>query len=147
MPWVDPIFDWTLYDVVAADHSSPEPQKGARNYTDLIRITGNIHYLRDLLVASGISAPPPESKTAWVLGEVPPYSEIDKIRRDIEALKSAFFVSSATPDTPNLPYTHFQKLNDIEKILFDIEVLFGSVVAAFRHSGTFNSGMEGAIRV
>ena len=89
MPWIDPIWDRTLSDVVYAanNRGSPEPLKGARNASDLQRVTGNIHYLCDVLVRHGYRIAP-TCKTNWAVNEVPPESEFAKIKSDLENLKA-----------------------------------------------------------
>jgi len=125
--WITPIYDRTLHDVqyAQANRHSAIANKGARNHTDLNRITGNIEYLRNMLIAGGINVPAQQSKLIWANMAIEPESDIDKIRIDLNALKAAFpAVNVMTPPTPALPYTRYDKMNDIEKITFDIKYLY-----------------------
>ena len=141
MPWVSPIYDRTHADVLfAAEHgSSPLPLKGARNHTDLQRITGNAHYLRDYFVLLGFAVPSMTCKTAWSLGEVPAYAEIAKIRADLISLKAVVpAIQSAA--VPSLPYNDYMKINDVERILFDIERVLAGVEKSIIRCGEIFSG-------
>ena len=142
--WKTPIYDRTYSDVRYADQhrDSPLPLKGARNHTDLERITGNIHFLSAWLLEYGYSAPT-TCKTDWTLGEVPQRAEINKIRTDVLTLRRAFFVMRTTPSTPELPYTHYQKINDIERILFDIEVLIENMLRTVDFAWTLGMAHTG----
>ena len=128
MSWIEPIFDRTQSDVAyaKAHRDSVLPLKGARNHTDLLRITGNIYFLREYFVGFGHIVPAMICKTAWALGEVPPQSEIEKIRADLDTLKAVVSLIQ-TPATPVLPYNHFQKINSVERILWDIEHVLNTI--------------------
>ena len=142
MPWIEPITDRNLADVQYANEhrDSPLPLKGARNYTDMIRITGNIAYVHDVLAGFGYNVPPQQSKLTWTIGEIPNAAEIDKIKQDIGALRGIAYVLSTTPAVPELPYTHYEKINAVEKILFDIKMLIERREAGFIFSREMLSG-------
>jgi len=148
MAWTKPITDRTQSDVeyARAHRDSPSILKGARNYTDLQRWTGNIHHLKDMFNSLGFNIAV-TCKTSWTLGEVPPRAEINKIRDDLTTLRSVYAVLPTTPPTPALPYINYQKMNDIEKILLDIEQIIQGFSAAVIHSGTTQSGNTGGYRV
>ena len=95
--------------------------KGARNYTDLNRISGNIAFVRDMLTELGYAIPAITSRDDWLKEDFPRESDITKLKADVAAIRATGIVSPQTPLTPDLPYTHYQKINDIEKIIFDIE--------------------------
>jgi len=125
-----------------ANRDSPLPLKGARNYTDLIRITGNIAHLISALAEMGHSLPAQKSKQVWAVGEVPPEAEIDKIRQDMASLREAAVIHPSTPAAPGLPYTHYEKMNDIERILYDIHMMEQRRKEGFVYSGEMYSGEE-----
>ena len=122
MPFINPIFDRTLNDVNFArnNRNNPLPLKGAINYVDWNRITGNIHYLSDTLLEYGYNVPV-TCKTSWALGEVPPLSEFVKIFNDLNKIKQNYYIMQTTPITPSFSWNHYQKINDIERIIFDVE--------------------------
>ena len=145
--WVAPITDRDASDVerAAAEPGAAQSLKGARNHTDLSRITGNMRYIRDTLRIHGYILPELISKTHWSVGEIPARSEIKKIRADVETLREAWVVFMSTPQTPELPYTHYEKMNRIERIIFDLGKTIEYMMAAFRFSNQFYSGECGDI--
>ena len=123
--WVDPVIDRSQADVefANANRDSSLPLKGARNHTDLNRIGGNLRHVRDLLIGLGHSVPEMTSRDNWTMTDIPRESDIDKIRADVAVVRAAEVTLSTTPTVPTLPLTHYQKLNDIERILLDINEL------------------------
>lgn len=68
-------------------------------------------------------------------------SDIQRLVDYLNALKRAFFVYSNTPATPPYEYT-YSSLNDIEKILVDVESMLDDMIAKMRECGTFECGEE-----
>lgn len=56
-------------------------------------------------------------------------------------LRDAFFVYSNTPENVYLSYD-YENINNLEKILVDIEKILDYMIANFRECGTFYSGDE-----
>lgn len=94
--------------------------KGALNYTDLNRIEENCRELSRLL---GIEL---TTKTDWDLQDIPTVQEFNRIRYNIELLKTSAYTPYDIPDTPEEPFNTYQKINDIEKILYDIYTTYVS---------------------
>ena len=142
MSWISPIYDRTLSDVEQAKSNRNDSQswKGALNYVDWERITGNIKFVSDELKSRGINPPAMTSKLFWTIGEIPPRAEIAKIRSDLISLYDFWYKLSSTPHPPDLPYTHYQKINDIEKILFDFKQFIDWLDDTNIYSGQFYSG-------
>lgn len=92
--------------------------KGALNYTDLNRIEGNCKELSELL---GITI---TAKTDWILQDVPTVQEFERVRNNINTLKTSKYTPYSVPDTPEPPMNTYQKINDIEKILYDIYMAY-----------------------
>ena len=138
---IDPIFDRTALDVefARAHRNDPEHYKGALNYVDWQRITHNINYVFDTLTEYGYSPLPLTSETSWALGEIPPREEIAKIRTDVSNLREFWYVFMSTPLTPELPLTHFEKINDIERILFDLSQILDWLINTLLYSNAFYS--------
>jgi len=124
--WLNPIFDRTQEDVDFAimNRNHPEPLKGMRGNSDLDRISNNMRYVRDYLIANGYYAPEITSRNDWdETGDFARESDIQKFKNDLIGLRSAGAVWVTTPDVPDLPYLHFEKINDIEKIIYDIHIM------------------------
>ena len=137
--WQTPIYNRTLEDVAYANanRASPEPLKGARNYTDLNRISGNIAFVRDTLTSLGYTIPAMQSRDDWIKTDFPKESDIANLKADVAAIRATGIVSPQTPLTPDLPYTHYQKINDIEKIIFDIEAALRRAEKISYNAGAF----------
>lgn len=132
MSWIEPIFDRTQADVDFANvnRENPTPNKGMRTSSDLNRISGNYRHVRDLLVSMGYSVPEMTSRGDWPIVTPDNYwmlptkdvflreSDIAKFKTDITALRKT--APPTSPTVPDLPYLHYEKLNNIEKITFDI---------------------------
>jgi len=130
--WRQPIIDRTLSDVeYAKNFSSEEDLKGTLNVSDWIRITENIYYLSELLTKYGYKVKV-KCKIDWSKDYIPRVSDVEQIKTDINSLKSAYIILSTTPQTPNLPYTLYTKINDIEKILLDINNLLKSEIEGLK---------------
>ena len=144
MDWIEPVYDRTDEDVkYAKQHPASAPTlKGAINFTDRARIANNIHYLAELLTSYGYPLAA-YCKIDWTRDDKPYASTVQIMHDDIERIQTEFYRYKRTPI---LSWNHYEKINEIERILFEIESTIADVVAAFQHSGTFFSGMEG-IRV
>lgn len=86
--------------------------KGALNSSDLNRIERNISLL---LAEVGIIVTP----RIWTEKDIPMQSDFEKIRTNLlklcEATNNKFIMN-----VPLLPYNTYQKINEIEKLIFDI---------------------------
>jgi len=140
--WQTPITDRTLADVefANANRDSPEPLKGMRNASDLNRISNNMRYISNLLLLLGIATPEITCKCDWLITDFPRESDIRKYQTDLNALRTVGNVLTTTPLTPDLPYTHYQKLNDIEQIIHDLHIIIGRVVNSFIGTGEIGCG-------
>ena len=141
MPWIEPVFDRTIADVNYARENRNDPQhlKGAINYSDWNRITGNVHYLADLLTEHGYNIVA-ACKTIWAPGEVPPAAEIQKIHNDLDSIETGYNKLMHSPPNPDAPWNQYQKINDVEQILFDTLYMFDLMARSFKPCGTFCSG-------
>lgn len=92
--------------------------KGTLNYTDLNRIEGNCRVLAQLF---GMEM---TTKTDWKLQDVPTKQDFNRIRQNVETLKGSKYTPSSVPDTPELPLNTYQKINDLEKILYHIHTAY-----------------------
>lgn len=143
MPLIPPVFDRTEFDVSYAitHRNDPEHLKGAQNYTDWNRLTQNIHYLADLLSSFGYSAII-TCKNDWQKRDMPTMSEVANIRNNLEKLRKAFFMFRGSVNTPNLPLNTYQKINDAERILFEIDGAIAIMAKSFRPLNTFWVGAD-----
>lgn len=109
--------------------------KGAWNCTDMNRLENNIQFLSDLFKIDGIN-----TKTDWNYTDIASVQDFGRVIDNINKLKSSVKIRSDTPKTPTLPINTYQKVNDLEKILYDIYYVFQNETAAFaRNNETFGA--------
>lgn len=89
--------------------------KGFLNYTDLNRIEANSAEVAEMV---GVSLTTP--KTNWTMTDIPTRQDFQRIRDNVQRIRASNYVHSDTPVTPELPLNRYEKINDIEKILFDV---------------------------
>lgn len=65
--------------------------------------------------------------------------DFQRILDNTNVLRKAFFVYKATPNTPPISY-HWNDINALEKILYDLDVMINDVKSHYRECGTFNCG-------
>ena len=66
--------------------------------------------------------------------------QFDRILNNIVILRKSFFVYKDTPNIPDNNYRKYQTINDVEKILYDLDVMINDVKSHFRECGTFECG-------
>ena len=67
--------------------------------------------------------------------------DFQRILDNTNILRQAFFVYKDTPNTPPISY-HWQDINALEKILYDLDVMINNVKSHYRECGTFYCGEE-----
>lgn len=116
--------------------------KIAWDWRALQRIETFCKYLSDILVTYGYSVNI-ETKTDWT--KESPNSEADGLRilNNLNVLRNVFTVFSTTPNTPAMPsMLNFSDANDIEQILFDIDILIEMLEVDFLFTGQFYPGAD-----
>ena len=66
-------------------------------------------------------------------------AEFQRILDNLNVLVKNFCVYSNTPNVPQISY-HFEDINAIEKILFDLEELYNKALKSFIYCGTTHCG-------
>jgi hypothetical protein len=133
--WLTPIFDRNAEDALRVKYflslgyknmTSSEKEtwlnsdlKGALNASDLSRIESNMSIISEILKIQI------ETKT-WSELDIPNTSDFSRIRSNLILIKNNALVHDTTPNVPDLPFNNYQKINDIEKILFDIHEILTS---------------------
>lgn len=99
--------------------------KGCINYTDLNRIEQNCKTLSDIFEL-GLTV-----KTNWTQEDTlnARLQDFTRIRNNVEAIRETNYVRFDTPYTPSLPLNTYTKINDIEKILYDVYTMYNAVTA------------------
>lgn len=103
--------------------------KGALNIEDLNRVERNCD-----IVANKIAVV--VNTKNWVKNNIPRVSDYQRILENVETIRSSYAVLNTTPETPFQPLNTFQKWNDIEHILFDVDSIYTRTMDAFAYCGT-----------
>ena len=132
MEWITPIIDRTQadvnlvleYDNIGYNNLTPEQKavwnagmKGALNSSDLNRIENNIQFVASILELYNLNI-----KTNWQMSDIPINNDFNRILSNLNAVKDRAHERFGInlPETPSLPLNSFEKINDIENILYII---------------------------
>lgn len=114
--------------------------KGTFNYTDLNRIEAKQEELKNLFNDIGYWNTPTTNKT-WGENDIFNADEFQRIIDNTNVLRQAFFIYKETPNTPTISY-HYNDINALEKILYDLDVMINDIKSNYRECGTFECGEE-----
>ena len=168
MVWIDPIFDRTLDDVNLIKELNDKINtkgwsgltalqrdkwlmggavasigvRGALNYVDLNRVEGNCVYLQERLQSYGYMASV-NVKLDWTVEDFFRLADLNRIKQNVLNLAEVYYTLPTTPTITLLPLTlNYTQLNDIEKFIFDLNVILERMIDSFIYCGTFNCGQE-----
>lgn len=113
--------------------------KGCYTISDLNRVENAVKYLSDLLNSLGYTNT--VNVKTWIDGEFFTPSQQTRYLNNLNILKNAYYISDTTPATPNT-FNPYNKANDIEKILVDIEQIIINMTQNFIHCGVANCGQS-----
>lgn len=105
--------------------------KGARNRSDLERI---IHDMKYICAYYSLEW----SDAYYELPELPTETFIQKILTKVESIRTNCPIHSTTPLTPALPLNTYRKMNDVEKILYDVWVIVKSNFFYYCDAGLYS---------
>lgn len=167
--WTAPVTNRTLEDVeyARAHRNDDTLHKGAQNFSDWNRLAVNMYHLAELLENYGYVLTL-RVRPNWKPGEIPYVREIDRFRIDLQQLRRAVYLFNSytvaeweglgqtcaeidargrmaveyysKQPVPDLPYTHFEKINEIEKISGWLEETIAAIKKLYRPAGTFSAG-------
>ncbi len=103
--------------------------KGALNLFDLNRIEENVKILASYLAVSV------NTKT-WNKGDIPRVNDYKRILGNVQKIRDAWFVLTTTPATPKQPLNNYEKWNDIERILHDLDYTYNRYINNFYYCDT-----------
>lgn len=110
-------------------------EKGTMTYNTLNRIETKQEELKNLFNDIGYWNTPITNK-AWGENDIFNVDEFQRILDNTNVLRNAFFVYKATPNTPPVSY-HYNDINALEKILYDLDVMINDVKSNYRECGKF----------
>ena len=114
-------------------------EKGTITINTLNRIEDKQDELRTILNSMGYWNTPIVSKN-WDYTQIFDKTEFERILKNLDILRNAFYVYSDTPKTPKVSYK-FDDINAIEKILYDLEEMTNYVKNNYRECGDFECGL------
>lgn len=121
-----------VYDRSAQDVLQ-RTKKGVLNAEDLNRIESNTE-----TIAGKIAVP--VTVKSWPVGGLPRVSDYMRILYNVERIRQGYGIRSDTPETPEQPLNDFQKWNDIERILFDVNDIYEKTESAKVYCGEIFAG-------
>ena len=113
-------------------------EKGTITINTLNRIEEMQSTLKELFNDMGYWNTPITNKS-WGENDIFNVGEFQRIIDNTNILRNAFFVYKDTPNTPPISY-HWQDINDLEKILYDLDVMLNDVKSKYKRCGTFKCG-------
>ena len=108
-------------------------KKGVLNAEDINRIENNTETIADKIAV-------PVTVKSWSVGGLPRVSDYKRIRDNVERIRHGYGIRSDTPVTPEQPLNTYQKWNDIERILFDVNDLYDRTENARAYCGEIFAG-------
>lgn len=123
-----------VYDRSAQDVLQ-RTKRGVLNADDLNRIENNCKEIGDKIAI-------PVTVKSWAVGGLPRVSDYARIRKNVEDIRNGYGIKSDTPETPKSPLNAYQKWNDIEKILYDVNDLYERTMSAKVYCGEMYAGNE-----
>ena len=113
--------------------------RGSLNIYTLNRIEGKMFELQTRLNKYTYMVSSIETKS-WNKNDIFEHDvEIVRWQRNLDSLVKAYYKYFDTPNPPNSVY-NFQGINDVEKILYDVENILNNMISRFRRCGTFRCG-------
>ena len=113
-------------------------EKGTMTINTLNRIENKQAELKALFNEMGYWNTPTTNKV-WDATQIFNADEFQRIIDNTNVLRNAFFVYKSTPNTPPISY-HFEDINSLEKILYDLDVMIRNIKADYRFCGDFECG-------
>ena len=118
-------------------------EKGTLTINTLNRIENKQDELKNLFNDMGYWNTPIKNKQ-WTENDIFDNNgekDFQRIIDNTNILRQAFFVYKHTPNTPPISY-HYNDINALEKILYDLDVMINDVKSHYRECGTFECGEE-----
>ena len=119
----------------AAKDITERTDKGFYNLSDVERVNSYISYLSDELKLN-------LTIDTVTFGEKLTREEMQGIIDNINAIRTAWYVATDTPQTPIPLAWNYTKANDLEKIIKALDEFMQSVKVDKIYSGTFRAGSQ-----
>ena len=113
-------------------------ERGTITINTLNRIEAKQEELKNLFNDMGYWNTPTTNKV-WGENDIFNVDEFQRILNNTNVLRQAFFVYKDTPNTPPVSY-HYNDINALEKILYELDVMINDVKSKYKRCGTFRCG-------
>lgn len=134
----NPSIGWS--GLTGAEQAAWTAGKGANNTADLNRVGTAVQTLADLLVGYGYSITV-NPRADWSEAEEPEQAaELAAYLADVQALKDRFYGAGVLP--VDLELVTVEGLNNIEKLLLEVETNINNMIAAFWRCGELRCGEQ-----
>lgn len=121
------IFDRTQADI---DNMAA---KAYIDYTDLNRIEAAVKWVSYVLNRKGYKNTT-NNKLNWQPNDFRTEADMVRLRKNIEAIRSAYYTPDSTPLTPiRITYTSIYQANAIERIIYDLGTLIEKASPGLNH--------------
>lgn len=114
-------------------------EKGTLTINTLNRIESKQEELKNLFNDIGYWNTPISTRQ-WAYADIFEGTQFDRILNNLEILIKAFFIYKDTPNVPDNNYRKYQTINDVEKIIYDLDVMINDVKSRYKRCGTFRCG-------
>lgn len=133
--WIEPIFNRNGEDIAFETNlmllgwlNLDKEQKekwlaGLRasfNYIDCNRIENNCKFISDIY--GGL--PGMTFKLDWSTNDILTLTDVQRIVGNVAVIRAFCTIHDDTPEVPKLPINTIEKLNDLERILYDIHYIY-----------------------
>lgn len=150
------IFDRTQADVDAAieiraklqrgeaitNEDTETLERGTLTINTLNRIEEKQAELKNFFDSLGYRNTDGVENRAWSYEDFFKQEDFDRILRNLEILKNAYFVLTTTPAIPNTNYRQYITINALEHILHDVSFIVGDMISNFRICGDAECGND-----
>jgi hypothetical protein len=115
--------------------------KGRYSYTDMNRVESAVEALSARFVEAGYLDAPLTVKTNWHSFGIPTRTEMVRYLGNIAILRGLVPGYASTPDAPTIEQKfNFERANDIEKILVDVDEILTAIPQSWYYAGEIMSG-------
>lgn len=117
-------------------------ERGTLTINTLNRIEQKQAQLKEIFNSLGYWETKDVVNAEWTYNDFFKQTDFDRILRNLEILKSAYYVYTNTPEVPNANYRKFETINAVEHILSDLERMEEDMKSKYRICGEAECGEE-----
>lgn len=115
-------------------------ERGTLTINTLNRIEQKQAQLKEIFNSLGYWETKDVVNAEWTYNDFFKQTDFDRILRNLEILKSAYYVYEDTPSMPNRNYRQFTTINAVENILADLEKMIEDMNSRYMYCGETECG-------